>query len=57
VISACVAGSLLGLSPPLAGLVYETIARRSPFWLGILRMAVVVGLVAAPGRRQAGTTP
>jgi MFS family permease len=50
--------SLAGfLGPPLAGLAYETIGRRSPFWLGILLMAVVVGLVAAKPPRQEGPTP
>jgi MFS transporter, DHA1 family, tetracycline resistance protein len=57
-------GSLQGLQslasflgPPLAGLAYETIGRRSPFWLGILLMAVVVWLVAAGSHRQAEATP
>jgi predicted MFS family arabinose efflux permease len=61
-------GSLQGLQslasflgPPLAGLAYETIGRRSPFWLGILLMAVVVWLVAAGShsgsQRQAEATP
>jgi MFS family permease len=57
-------GSLQGLQslasflgPPLAGLAYETLGRRSPFWLGILLMAVVVWLVAAGSHRQAETTP
>jgi MFS family permease len=57
-------GSLQGLQslasflgPPLAGLAYETIGRRSPFWLGILLMAVVVWLVAARGPRQEDPTP
>jgi MFS family permease len=60
-------GSLQGLQslagfigPPLAGLAYETIGHRSPFWLGISLMAGVVLLVAGglpDARRQGGTTP
>ncbi len=38
------AGSFLG--PPLAGLAYETLGRRSPFWLGIVLMVAVAALVA-----------
>ena len=52
-------GSLQGLQslagfigPPLAGLVYETISWKSPFWLGISLMAAVVGLVAGGLPRQ-----
>jgi MFS family permease len=57
-------GSLQGLQslasvlgPPLAGLAYETIGPRSPFWLGILLMAVVVWLVAGKTPRLAAPTP
>lgn len=38
------AGSFLG--PPLAGLAYETLGQRSPFWLGIALMLAVAVLVA-----------
>jgi MFS family permease len=38
------AGSFLG--PPLAGLAYETLGRRSPFWLAIALMLAVALLVA-----------
>ncbi len=57
-------GSLQGLQslasflgPPLAGLAYETIGRRSPFWLGILLMGVVALLISGGPSRQANATP
>lgn len=43
-------GSFLG--PPLAGLVYETIGRTSPFWLGISLLLVVATLVAGGTARR-----
>jgi MFS family permease len=49
------AGSFLG--PPLAGLAYETIGRRSPFWLATLLMMAVAWLVAGGPSRQAPPTP
>jgi MFS family permease len=39
-------GSFLG--PPLAGLAFETLGQRSPFWLG-LGVMVVVGMLVAGG--------
>ena len=39
-------GSFLG--PPLAGLAYETLGRRSPFWLGI-SVLLAVGMLVAGG--------
>jgi MFS family permease len=57
-------GSLQGLQslggflgPPLAGLAYETVGRRSPFWLAITLMLVVGLLVAGHPPRQAAPTP
>jgi len=44
------AGSFLG--PPLAGLAYETLGQRSPFWLGIALM-LAVGVLVADGLPQA----
>jgi MFS family permease len=48
-------GSLQGLQslggflgPPLAGLAYETLGSRSPFWLGI-SVLMVVGVLVAGG--------
>ena len=43
-------GSFVG--PPLAGLAYDLIGQRSPFWLGILLLTGVALLVAGglPGR-------
>jgi MFS family permease len=49
------AGSFLG--PPLAGLAYETIGRRSPFWLATVLMVAVAVLVAGGATRQAPPTP
>jgi DHA1 family tetracycline resistance protein-like MFS transporter len=44
-------GSFLG--PPLAGVAYEVLGRRSPFWLGIGVLLVVAALVAGgPGAAQ-----
>lgn len=43
-------GSFIG--PPLAGLAYETLGRRSPFWLGMLLLAAVIALVAGGLKRQ-----
>lgn len=43
-------GSFIG--PPLAGLAYETLGRRSPFWLGMLLLAGVITLVAGGLKRQ-----
>ena len=45
-------GSFLG--PPLAGLAYETLGQRSPFWLGIGVLVAVGALVAGgpPSQRQ-----
>lgn len=43
-------GSFIG--PPLAGLAYETLGRRSPFWLGMLLLAGVIALVAGGLKRQ-----
>ncbi|MEB3265151.1 MAG: MFS transporter [Cyanobacteriota bacterium] len=48
-------GSFLG--PPLAGLAYETIGRRSPFGLGIALLVVVAALVAGGLPGQASPTP
>lgn len=39
-------GSFLG--PPLAGLAYETLGRRSPFWLG-MGVLLAVGVLVAAG--------
>ena len=50
-------GSFVG--PPLAGLAYETLGQRSPFWLAALLLGGVIALVAgglpepAEGSRQA----
>ena len=49
------AGSFLG--PPLAGLAYETIGQRSPFWLSTILMMLVAWLVAGRPGRQAPPTP
>ena len=49
------AGSFLG--PPLAGLAYDTLGHRSPFWLSISLMVAVAFLVAGGARRQAATAP
>jgi len=49
------AGSFLG--PPLAGLAYETLGHRSPFWLSIALMVAVAALVAGGTRREAAPTP
>ncbi|MFZ9753353.1 MAG: MFS transporter [Cyanobium sp.] len=49
------AGSFLG--PPLAGLAYETIGPRSPFWLATVLMLAVAVLVAGGATRQAPPTP
>jgi MFS family permease len=43
-------GSFLG--PPLAGLAYETLGRRSPFWLGI-SVLLAVGMLVAGGPPRA----
>jgi MFS family permease len=48
-------GSFLG--PPLAGLAYETIGRRSPFGLGIALLLGVAVLVAGGLPGQAPATP
>ncbi|MFN9646204.1 MAG: MFS transporter [Cyanobacteriota bacterium] len=40
-------GSFLG--PPLAGLAFETLGRRSPFWLGV-GVLLAVGMLVAGGR-------
>ena len=49
------AGSFLG--PPLAGLAYETLGHRSPFWISIALMVAVAALVAGGTQRQAAPTP
>ncbi len=46
-------GSFIG--PPLAGLAYDLIGVRSPFWLGIAILASVAALVA--GGIRSGETP
>jgi len=48
-------GSFLG--PPLAGLAYETLGRRSPFGLGIALLVLVAALVAGGLPGQASATP
>jgi MFS transporter, DHA1 family, tetracycline resistance protein len=48
-------GSFLG--PPLGGLAYETLGRRSPFWLALLLLGGVLLLVSGGLRRQALATP
>ncbi|MFN9660480.1 MAG: MFS transporter [Cyanobacteriota bacterium] len=48
-------GSFLG--PPLAGLAYETLGRRSPFWLGLAVFAVVGLLVAGWPARGPSSPP
>jgi MFS family permease len=47
--------SLAGvLGPPLAGLAFETIGQRSPFWLGLTLMLLVGVLVGGlPGQASA----
>jgi MFS family permease len=49
-------GSFIG--PPLAGLAYDLIGHRSPFWLGIALMVGVMTLVAGglPARQESGDT-
>jgi Na+/melibiose symporter-like transporter len=57
-------GSLQGLQslssvlgPPLAGLTYETLGRRSPFWLGIALLLVVALLLGGGLARAADPSP
>ncbi|UPM49440.1 MFS transporter [Synechococcus sp. A10-1-5-1] len=50
-------GSFIG--PPLAGLAYDVVGQRSPFWLGITLLAGVAALVAGglPSRGQHASDP
>ncbi|MEN9766948.1 MFS transporter [Vulcanococcus sp.] len=48
-------GSFIG--PPLAGLAYDVVGQRSPFWLGITVLVGVAWLVAGGLSRQPNSAP
>jgi MFS family permease len=57
-------GSLQGLQslggflgPPLAGMAYDMVGRKTPFWLAIALLVAVGLLVAGGPHRQAAPTP